>query len=203
MRMEFQGNRITFEREPSSLDRMAIYFSKKLRDAGIEHVFVSGYIAILFGRNRASEDIDVIIDRISMESFLRLWNSLGKTECIITQEPREAYSYLKDGLALRFSWKGEIIPNIEMKFARTDAHREALRNRLDVMVNGNPISISPLELQIAYKLLLGSDKDIGDARFLFDLFGEKLDLNLLMKYIRTFGMDEKMCRHYLGWSNEV
>jgi hypothetical protein len=199
MQMDFRDREIMFDREPSKLDEMAMYFSERLKSAGIGHVFVSGYVAILFGRNRASEDIDVITDRFSMERFLKLWKSLDDMECIITHEPEDAYSYLKEGMALRFSWKGEIIPNIEMKFASNYVQRKALSDRIIIHVNGNEIPISPIELQIAYKLFLGSEKDIEDARFLFDLFREHLDEEKLKEWMRSFRVYDDLNLRYLGW----
>lgn len=201
MQIEFEGKKIIFERIPSKLDEMAMYFSKKLRNCGIEHVFVSGYVSILFGRNRASEDIDIIIERISMEKFLTFWNSLDRMECIITSEPEEAYEYLKESIAVRFSWIGKIIPNIEMKFSSNYVHRKALNEKITVVLNGVPIPISPLELQIAYKLFLGSEKDIEDARFLFDLFRDNMDLQKLIVLMKSLKVDEKKSKEYLGWSD--
>ena len=199
MEMEFGDGKIVFHRELSKLDQMALYFSEKLREHGIKHVFVSGYVAILFGRNRASEDIDVITERISIERFLGLWDGLVNMECIITHDPEEAYGYLKDGMAIRFSWKGEIIPNIEMKFASNPVHRRALSDSITVDLDGKIISISPIELQIAYKLFLGSEKDIEDARFLFDIFRDFIDLDELREWMRTFEVETDKNVRYLGW----
>lgn len=201
MEIEFQNGSLVFTRELSSLDRMAIYFSEKLTQAGIEHTFVSGYVAILFGRNRSSEDIDVICRPVSEETFMSFWNSLGEMECIITDSMDDAYmNYLEAGLAVRFSYRGEIIPNIEMKFASNSIHREVLEKRITVVVNGKLVPISPFELQIAYKLFLGSQKDIEDARFLFDLFSGELDLELLEQYMRSLNLNEKEAKKYIGWS---
>lgn len=201
MEMEFQEDKIYLDRELSKLDRMAIYFSEKLRESGIEHVLVSGYVAIVFGRNRASEDIDVICEPVSEDVFGRFWGSLKEMECIITSDMESAYNnYLKDGIALRFAYRGEFIPNMEMKFISNGAQREAIEGRKIVFLNGHPVPISPFELQIAYKLFLGSEKDIEDARFLLDLFGERVNLALLMRKIREFGLNEEESKYYLGVS---
>ena len=202
MEIEFKEDGIHLDREPSKLDRMAMYFSDRLRKSGIEHVFVSGYVAIMFGRNRASEDIDVVCEPVSEDVFTEFWDSLEEMECIITSDAESAYSdYLKERLVVRFAYKGEFIPNIEMKFVSNGAHREALNGRRTVFLNGQPIPVSPFELQIAYKLFLGSDKDIEDARFLFDLFKEILDMELLMGKIRELGIDENEAEYYLGVSD--
>lgn len=35
----------------------------------IKYVIVSGYVAILFGRSRISEDVDLLVEHISFEKF--------------------------------------------------------------------------------------------------------------------------------------
>jgi len=79
--------------------------------------------------------------------------------------------------------KGSIIPNIELKFVKNDLDRYSLDHRKRVTLSDKSLFLSPLELQIPYKLFLGSEKDIEDARFLFKLFKDNLD-NLLLKLFR-------------------
>jgi len=45
------------------------------------------------------------------------------------------------------------------------------------------LMISPLEMQIAYKLYLGSDKDLEDAKYIYELFKESLDMDELNKLV--------------------
>lgn len=54
--------------------------------------------------------------------------------------------------------KNQVIPNIELKFLKDDIDRCVLRDRLYVRIAEGDLSISPLEIQIAYKLFLGSKK---------------------------------------------
>jgi len=42
----------------------------------------------------------------------------------------------------------------------------------------------PPELQIVYKLYLGSDKDVGDAVFLYTLSKDDIDVNELERWCR-------------------
>lgn len=41
-----------------------------------------------------------------------------------------------------------------------------MENRVEVRIRGETFYISPIELQIAYKLWLGSEKDLVDAAYL-------------------------------------
>lgn len=63
-----------------------------------------------------------------------------------------------------------------------------MKKRKLVLLNGKPLYISPIELQIAYKLYLGSDKDVEDAYYLYELFREHLKRGLLDGYSRRMGV---------------
>ena len=203
MEINFEGRRMTFAKELSKLDDLALDFSERLFAADIRHVFLSGYVAILFGRNRTSEDVDVVCERMPFKTFTKFWEDIQHSfDCIITSNVRTAYDdYLLKGTALRFAFKGKMIPNVEMKQVATDMHEEALSASLEVVVNGRCIPISPLEQQIAYKLFMGSEKDIEDARFLFKLFEENLDRQRLNSYLDALKVQIPMAKKYLGWSD--
>ena len=48
--------------------------------------------------------------------------------------------------------------------------------------------ISPIELQIPYKLYLGSDKEIEDAIYLWDIFKGKIEVNRLMGFMKALNV---------------
>ena len=50
--------------------------------------------------------------------------------------------------------KEQFIPNIEFKFVKDDVDYYSLTEAIEVVVNDNTLNISPLELQIAYKMFL-------------------------------------------------
>lgn len=182
MEFEFKKNEIIFERALSDLDKLVIRFVKVLDKAKVNYVIISGYIAILFGRSRNTEDVDLFIEEMPFGKFERLWNELGKAgfECIHVSNPREAYDdYLEENLSVRFAEKGRFIPNFELKFPESDLNKYSLKNKLMVSLNGVSLNTSRLELQIPYKLYLGSDKDLEDAAHLWQVFKEYLDGELL------------------------
>ena len=90
---------------------------------------------------------------------------------------------LCDRLAVRIARAGGIIPNIEMKFKKDDFDRYAMSRAKTVQFDDIQFFISPIELQIPYKLYLGSDKDIEDAVHLWMLFSEALDGDLLRSFM--------------------
>ena len=192
MEINFSKSEIKFEKGLNSLDKFVIDFTSILNRLNIKYVLVSGYVSILFGRNRSSEDIDMFIERLDFKRFQLLWNELNNVfECIITTDVNEAYNeYLTKHYALRFSKKSRFIPNIEIKFPKIDLDKWALDNRKRVVFNNHTVFISSLELQISFKLYLGSEKDIEDARFLYNLFKENLDMPLLKEFNQKLKIGE-------------
>jgi hypothetical protein len=192
MELRFSDKGIEFEKTLNSLDKFVVGFTEILNKLSIKYVIVSGYVSIIFGRNRSSEDVDMILEKLDFERFCELWRTLaGEFECIITEDAREAYEeYLLTGHAIRFSIKREFIPNMELKFPKTALDHWSLANRIRVVMNKNELFISPLELQICFKLFLGSEKDIEDARYLYDIFKDRLDKGLLKDFSRNLKIDD-------------
>ena len=104
---------IILEKELNQLDELVLDFTKILDEQEIRYCLISGYVVILFGRGRSTEDVDLFIEEIDRDRFLTLWNEVAKEfECIITSDPEDAFrNYLREGLAIRFSAKGKYIPN--------------------------------------------------------------------------------------------
>src|SRR3989344_5658564 len=126
MEFEYKNNTIKFERELSNLDELVLSFTKILDRQKIKYVLVSGYVAILFGRSRQTEDIDLFIEKISFEKFEALWKEIYAKafECINDSNPKDAYDYyLNDNLALRFALSGTFIWNFEVKFPKDDLNQ--------------------------------------------------------------------------------
>ena len=197
--MEFlDKNTIKLDKELNELDNLTIDFTSILSKAKIRYTIISGYVAVVFGRNRASEDIDIFMERINEEKFSDLWKGLEKNfECINSEDPKEIFNdFLREGSAIRFARKGRFIPNIEVKFPKTEVDIWGIKNRKKLILNNNEIYISPLESQIPFKLFLGSEKDIEDAKYLYNVFKDKLDKSLLDQFIRNLNIDD-LFRKYL------
>ncbi len=194
MELVFQENRISLKRELSKLDEFVLKFARQMDESNIDYAVVSGYVALVFGRSRGTEDVDAIARPTDRALFERFWKSLeGEFECLNADNAKEAFEeYLSEGVAIRFAFKGTVIPNMEFKFAKSRLEDAALNEKLELLLNGRRLFISPLELQIAYKLFLGSEKDLEDARFLFALFKEKLDSNKLGRIANALGVAGKL-----------
>ena len=151
---------------------------------------MGGYVAILFGRSRGTEDIDLIVRRMEPSEFLLLYNELrGKGYYFVKPGgPSELYRMLDEGLRVRVTVEGIVIPNFELKFAESELDEYSMDNRVAVVFDDERMYVPPIELQIAYKLYLGSGKDIEDAVYLWEVFKEHLDLRLLRKFMEILGV---------------
>ncbi|MDP2766676.1 MAG: hypothetical protein Q8O41_04380 [Candidatus Methanoperedens sp.] len=204
MEIEFKEDKIIFDRELSLLDSFVLSFTEHLVMNKIKYVIISGYVAILFGRSRISEDVDILIEHISFEKFLKFWSEIDKNyECLNTGNSYEAYNdYLENHHAIRIAKKGSFIPNIELKFVKNDLDRYSLDHRRHIKLADRSLYLSPLELQIPYKLFLGSEKDIEDARFLFKLFKDNLNIVLLKMFLTKLKVSDNNAKRYLGGFDE-
>jgi len=196
MEFSFSQEKISMEKIMSDLDRFVFNFCNLLDKQKIKYVIVSGYVAIVFGRSRNTEDIDILVEKISFDKFQKLWDTLKHNyDCINAGAAKEAYfDYLLKKTAVRFAEKGKFIPNFEFKFTKNADDKYSINNAVTLQINKDTIRISPLEMQVGYKLFLGSSKDIEDARFLFKLFKDRLDKEQLKGWMRHFNIPPKIVK---------
>jgi hypothetical protein len=182
MKYDKEKREIILKRKPNKLDKFVFDFIKILEEH-TDYVIISGYISILLGRTRATEDIDVFIKKISEEKFFRLFDELKKDFwCLNTENKGEAFNYLKEHYSIRFARKGKAVPNFEVKFPKRKIDEENFQDAITVVMLGKKIKISSLERQVAFKkYYLESGKDIEDAIHLEELFKDSLDYEKINK----------------------
>ena len=185
IKMEWlDNNTIKLDKELNSIDTFVLDFVKILKEH-TPYVIISGYVSILLGRSRSTEDIDFFLPELSKEIWIRLHSELIKKGywCMNTDDIEEAFSYLNEGLAVRFARKDEIAPNAELKFAKTQLSKEALHDNITVITKEGKIIISSLERQIAFKrYYLKSYKDIEDATHIEEVMKGKINKNKVLYY---------------------
>jgi hypothetical protein len=189
MDLEFKGNEIKIRNKIiTELDKFVFDFVDLL---DVHYVIVSGYVAILFGRSRGTEDVDVLIKPITHSKFMELYEKAVKRDFYFlnSTNPDTLYEMLNEGLAVRIAKEDTIIPNIELKFIKNEIDRFSLENRLKVVLDDSQVYISPIEVQIAYKLYLGSDKDVEDAVYLWEIFKEHIDKIRLNHFMKKMNVD--------------
>jgi hypothetical protein len=190
--MEYDKDKkeIILNRVINDLDEFVLDFTKIL---GKKYVVVSGYVSILFGRSRATEDIDLLVPDTGKDEFLALWKKIHDSgfECLNTSKPDEAFDSLNE-YAIRFARKGKPVPNMEFKKITNDIQKYSFDNKLIVQLKKGQLYISPLEMQIAYKLFLGSEKDIEDAKHIYSLFEEKINKDELLYLANKLKVTDKL-----------
>ncbi|MFH1396326.1 MAG: hypothetical protein ABIG93_02920 [archaeon] len=183
--MEFMSDKkIKLNKPLSELDKFVLKFIK-IVEKYTDYVIISGYVSILLGRSRATEDVDAFLKQINKETFVKLYHELKENGfwCLNAESDDEVYSYLEEGMAIRFAEEGITIPNFEMKFAKSNLNLEVFNDFIEVETEDGKLNISSLERQIAFKrYYLGSDKDLEDAQHIEEVFKDRIDYEKVNKY---------------------
>jgi len=195
MEFEFDKSEIKLNKIISPIDEFVIDFLDILNGLEIKHVFISGYVVLLFGRQRITEDVDMFLEDLDESKLKVLYETLlQKNYWMINAGSFDSAKKLyEEGIAWRAAKKDTISPNMEIKRPKNSLDFISLNNPAKVILNNkHKINISPLELQIPYKLHLGSRKDIEDARYLYDLFKDKIDEKLMKSFAKELKVASKM-----------
>ena len=174
---------IILDKELNNLDIFALKFLN-IVSSYVDYVVIAGYVSILLGRTRTTEDIDVFIKRITKETFFKMYQDLENKGfwCLNTDNMERAFDYLETHHAIRFAKDGYSIPNFEVKFPKDKLDEDAFEDSINVILPKGNIIISCLERNIAFKrYFLKSDKDNEDASHLEELFHDKLDYGKINK----------------------
>lgn len=180
-------NNIILDKEVTKLDKFA-FDVIKIVERYTDYVIISGYVSIFFGRNRATEDIDMFIEQIDFNTFEKLYNDLVNSgfEFNISNVNDLYYDYLLEGTSVNV-WRNDK-PNLmmEIKFAKKFTQKLQLKQPIIANFAGHKIKFAQIEGQIAYKLYIAkSQKDMEDARHLEIVF-EGLDKEKIKYYKYLF-----------------
>lgn len=202
IRVSREGISLRFEATP--LDDLALAFFRLLNRERVRYALVGGYVAILLGRPRGSEDVDVLCEPLDYERFAKLHARVLRTfTCITPGRPRLLFDdYLSAGresTAVRYHARGQnFTPNMEFKFATKPLDRRAIRLRIPVDANGVNLFVAPIGMQIGYKLYLGGPKDIEDARWMYRVAEGHFDEEELWRTAEALHITRREGRKRLG-----
>ena len=75
------------------LDNFCIDFCKII-EKYTKYIVVSGFVAIASGRTRGTENIDMIMEKVSEEEFIKLHKELTQSGfvCMQSDNPKEIYN---------------------------------------------------------------------------------------------------------------
>jgi hypothetical protein len=148
-------------------------------DKCAKYIVVSGFVAISTGRTRATEDIDMIVEKLSKERFIELHSALDKAgfECMRSSNAEDIFSYLSHGDNVRYTRKENKMfpPEMDIHFVKDELDELQLRERQKIEASGLNVWFSSIEFNIAFKEeLLKTDKDLEDATHLRKMFYTRL-----------------------------
>ena len=106
----------------------------------------------------------------------------------------EINTMLQGGDNIWVARDGEMAPHLELKFVDDEFDRASLRNAIPAEIGHSELPVGPLELQIAYKLYLGTRTDFEDAVHLYLLFEESLRSERLETWVERLGVDTEYDR---------
>lgn len=151
------------------LDYFALKFCS-IAEKHVKYIVVSGFVAISHGRRRTTEDIDMIIEKMSEDKFILFHNDLLKSgfHCMQSSKARDVYEYLEKGDSIRYTDNAQFYaPEMEVKFVKDELDELQMATRKKLDFTGLDIWFSSIEFNIAFKEeLLKSDKDVEDAMHL-------------------------------------
>lgn len=190
--MDYEDGVLRIDKELSKLDEFVVDVASILDELDVQYVVVSGYVAILAGRSRSTEDVDTVIERLSAAETERLVERLEEAGYWGATTPLEdLHGMLSDDMRVRIAKKGRMTPNFELWFPKNEYDRRALDDPLVADVSGHELNISPPEQQVAYKLFLGTEKDFEDALHLYTVFREQLDTDALERYVEELEVEDR------------
>lgn len=181
---------LSVSREPTQLDELAIGFSRVLDQLGIDHVFVAGYVAFLAGRARSTAAVDVLIEPLDEPTAAAVATKLTTEGYWGLTVPLDAiHGLLVNDDPTWITPADQVAPQLKLRPAQDALDRAALSHAITADIGGDVLPISPLELQIAYMLSLGSQTDLEDAVYLHTLFAETLTSAQLEAWVERLGVE--------------
>lgn len=177
-------NTIELEKEINEVDELVFKFVKIL-EKYTSYVIVSGYVAILLGRDRGTEDIDIIIPKLDKQKLSVIYDSLISDGywCLNSSDIDDLYQLLISKSSIRFAPEPKVSPNFEIKLSKDSYDDMALKNPIIMKLGREELKTSFLELQVAFKEeVLKSNKDIEDANHIRLVAAGHLNENLINEY---------------------
>jgi hypothetical protein len=167
---------IIIDRDLTELDLFVKDFLQVLKKHS-GYLIVSGFVSISTGRPRGTEDIDILVPVMNESRFSSLFKELQGNGfwCYQGDKSEDVYGYVKDFHNVRFAKVNQMFPNIELIPINETKKAKffEFKNPQKIRVKDFEFKMPPIEFEILYKeLILGSEKDIGDAKHLRIFFSE-------------------------------
>ncbi|QXJ29033.1 hypothetical protein J5U23_01902 [Saccharolobus shibatae B12] len=158
---------------------------KALEKANCRYVIVGGLIAIHYGRNRITQDIDVVVDTDKVELLISALKDKG-----FEFSERELLEAFKERSRVTLFFPGNIFFHIDLKFAKDELDYEVLNGRIRGELLGIPCWIESVEDIVVAKLIYGSSQDEEDVIAILLNYGLSEGLK---EKAKKFGVYDKLC----------
>jgi hypothetical protein len=159
------------------LDKFCIKFCS-IVEKHCKYIIVSGFVAISSGRTRATEDIDMIIEKLDFDRFSELHKDLVKSGfvCMQSDSAKVIFEYLADKTSVRYTLNNQPLPEMELKLAKDELDNYQIATRIKLPLTGLDVWFSSINMNVAFKEeLLKSDKDLKDAEHLRKVYPELIN----------------------------
>ena len=181
--------KIEVESGASDLDELVWRLVSRLKKY-TEYVLVSGYIAILLGMERPTQDVDVVISGFrSRSDFNNFFNELRELGWETIPSNLDELHFLLEERNEKIDLFTDKQWYFDFKKARNKWALLSLENPLTVKKGDYEFKIAPPEIQIPYKLWLGSDKDIKDAAFIYEKLKPIIDRKAMKEIADEMNVD--------------
>jgi hypothetical protein len=158
--------------------------SRYLRQENIPHCLVGGLSVAIWGRPRATEDVDLLVDLTedAVPAFHAYLEGHG-----VRMDRDKAVRAIREGkgFPLYDTWS---IHWVDVKTPERPIDRETLERATTIDLAEEPVPIATPEDVILHKLLARRDQDIVDARSIVLRKETGLDLDYLANRVRTLGI---------------
>lgn len=132
---------------------------KLLNQHGVKYLVIGGYAVVLHGHNRMTGDLDLFIELSpeNAEAFCAAYHEFGLGRGEIT-----AADFLEEGKMIRAGFEPMRIEVLNRISGVT--FEECFPHRVDIEIEGVPVSFIGRVQLIANKLASGRDKDLSDVK---------------------------------------
>lgn len=150
-----------------------------LDNASIEYMLVGGLAVGIWGEPRATVDIDFLVS-FKVNDFAVLSNKINDSDKFIFTHAKPM-TFAKISL-LRATLKSNIDVFVDFMFADDAFQKEALRRRQTINIADLTVNIPTPEDLILLKLISGREQDILDAKKVFRLQRDHLDMQYMQSW---------------------
>jgi predicted nucleotidyltransferase len=150
-----------------------------LDNSGIEYMLVGGLAVGIWGEPRATVDIDFLVS-FNVNDFAVLSNKINDSDKFIFTHDKPM-TFTKISL-LRSTLKSNIDIFVDFMFADDVFQKEALERRQMINIADFTVNIPTAEDLILLKLLSGREQDIVDAKKVFRMQKDNLDMEYMRRW---------------------